>query len=215
MGVISMTWHHIAITVGTAAVLLLAGYWVLQLLVAKLAGPEFARDTTASPIDHGEVAQPPVWARPIVALSAIAFSVVMLTVITPTFEKKPASSERAPPATPIKAPDDKLLVPKPEPADAKVAATSPNPAASQGGFRIIVGGWVEGASYWTTNNVSLETCERLCLEDVRCQMYELYGPLRQCNFFFHRKVAAAGKLNHPSRVGIKEASVLDNQSRQP
>ena len=60
MGVISMTWQNIAITVGTAAVLLAAGYWVLQKIVLSLVGREALPDTASSEPSHGDGTQPPV-----------------------------------------------------------------------------------------------------------------------------------------------------------
>ena len=96
MGVISMTWQNIAITIGTAAILLLAGGWVLRVLMTKVIGRDLSDDAIVSPSNQGDVTQPPLWARPIVAFSATSLSVAALTIMTSAFDKQPAPSGSPP-----------------------------------------------------------------------------------------------------------------------
>jgi esterase/lipase superfamily enzyme len=71
--------------------------------------------------------------------------------------------------------------------------------------------FVEGNGYYTQTNLTFELCERRCLADNRCKMFELYAPDGTCNLYAHTRTASPSSN---SEVGLKsDQAVLDNVGR--
>ncbi len=65
--------------------------------------------------------------------------------------------------------------------------------------------YVQGKGYRTHHKTGWDACARLCQDDSRCKMIELYKPLVECNLYEHTRVdGRAGTAD----VGIKVGAVV-------